>query len=153
LHRPLRHKLDVVSNLLADPETASDSAIALRSVATVASRGAASSAVIAAARAAAITKIMVLDASAVREAVEEKDALEEEEEEVEEEEAVEETAEADAGVSTTGHAEEPGARTVGWGQRRGAVHPSSALLDDPATHGYCVYSHADWSHACKSVEG
>lgn len=37
--------------------------------------------------------------------------------------------------------------------RRGAVAPGSALLDDPETHGYCVYSHADWAHAYKSVQG
>ena len=40
-----------------------------------------------------------------------------------------------------------GARTLGWGRRRGAIAPDDALLNDPSTHGYCVYSHADWSHA------
>jgi hypothetical protein len=47
----------------------------------------------------------------------------------------------------------PGAKTRGWGKRRGAIPPDSALLNNPATHGYCVYSHADWAHAYKSVQG
>jgi len=42
---------------------------------------------------------------------------------------------------------------VGWGRRRGANAPESPLLSDPETHGYCVYSHADWSHAYRSVRG
>ena len=42
-------------------------------------------------------------------------------------------------------------KTLGWGERRGAIHPDDPLLTDPATFGYCVYSHADWSHAYKSV--
>ena len=46
-----------------------------------------------------------------------------------------------------------GAKTRGWGKRRGAIPPDSELLNDPETHGYCVYSHADWAHAYKSVEG
>ena len=45
------------------------------------------------------------------------------------------------------------ARTSGWGKRRGAIPPDSDLLLDPDTHGYCVYSHADWSYAYKSVVG
>ena len=44
-------------------------------------------------------------------------------------------------------------RTLGWGRKRGAVGPDEALLEDPDTHGYCVYSHADWSYAYKSVAG
>ena len=46
-----------------------------------------------------------------------------------------------------------GARTLGWGRRRGAIAPDDALLNDPSTHGYCVYSHADWSHAYASATG
>ena len=42
-------------------------------------------------------------------------------------------------------------KTLGWGERRGAIPPDDPLLTDPATFGYCVYSHADWSHAYKSV--
>ena len=46
-----------------------------------------------------------------------------------------------------------GARTLGWGRRRGAIAPDDALLNDQSTHGYCVYSHADWSHAYASATG
>ena len=56
-------------------------------------------------------------------------------------------------VPTGPRASVRGARTLGWGRRRGAIPPDSDLLDDPETHGYCVYSHADWSYAYKSVEG
>jgi len=45
---------------------------------------------------------------------------------------------------------EPG--TAGWGRKRGSVRPDDPLLSDPATHGSCVYSHADWSRAYRSVE-
>lgn len=44
-------------------------------------------------------------------------------------------------------------RTLGWGRKRGSVGPDEDLLADPDTHGYCVYSHADWSYAYKSVAG
>ena len=47
----------------------------------------------------------------------------------------------------------PGARTLGWGKRPGTIGPDNALLDDPATHGYCVYSHADWSRVFESARG
>ena len=41
---------------------------------------------------------------------------------------------------------------AGWGRKRGSVHPGDELLGDPATYGACVYSHADWSRAYKSVK-
>jgi all-trans-8'-apo-beta-carotenal 15,15'-oxygenase len=42
-------------------------------------------------------------------------------------------------------------KTLGWGERRGAIFPDDPLLLDERTFGYCVYSHADWSYAYKSV--
>ena len=46
-------------------------------------------------------------------------------------------------------------RAVGWGRRRGSVDArvDGAILDDPATRGYCVYTHADWAHAYVSADG
>ena len=42
--------------------------------------------------------------------------------------------------------------TLGWGERRGAIPPDDPLLSNKDTFGYCVYSHADWSYAYKSIE-
>lgn len=47
-------------------------------------------------------------------------------------------------------------RTLGWGKRRGAIDPvrdADVLERTPGTHGYCVYSHADWSNAYASADG
>jgi all-trans-8'-apo-beta-carotenal 15,15'-oxygenase len=45
--------------------------------------------------------------------------------------------------------------TLGWGVKRGAIDPRAGaeLLANPNTHGYCVYSHADWAHAYVTADG
>jgi len=51
----------------------------------------------------------------------------------------------------------PRERALGWGRRRGAWDPRARadvdVLNDARTHGYCVYSHADWAHAYVSADG